>query len=164
MLRCPSCAFEFWQNSKPAVGALIVRTIDGQPHVLLTRRAIDPHKGKWDLPGGYLDNGELPEDGLAREMREELGAEIARPRLFTVGIDEYVREDVSEEARFVLGLYYLCELATEGPLVPADDVAEAAWAPLAGPFMDVAFPSNRAALALLRDTWGSEDKGNRGSA
>ena len=149
LLWCPSCAFEFWQNSKPAVGALVVRVVDGRPQVLLTRRGIEPHKGMWDLPGGYLENGEEPEAGLARELQEELGTSIARPRLFTMGIDEYPRDDIAAEARFVLSIYYRCEIPADALLTAADDVAEAAWFPLGRPPAAMAFASNRRALEEL---------------
>jgi ADP-ribose pyrophosphatase YjhB (NUDIX family) len=148
---CRSCGFEFWQNSKPAVGALIVRSREGVQEILLTRRAIDPYKGLWDLPGGYLDNGEHPEDGLRREIGEELGTTVLGVRLFSLGVDEYLRLDVAEEARFVLGLYYRCEIPADASLVPADDVAEAAWFPLAALPAEIAFASNRRVLQELRE-------------
>ncbi|MGO9308811.1 MAG: NUDIX hydrolase [Spirochaetia bacterium] len=156
LLPCPSCGFEFWQNSKPAVGALVVRVVDGRPQVLLTRRGIEPHKGMWDLPGGYLENGELPEAGLARELQEELGTRISRPRLFTLGIDEYPRDDVAQEARFVLSIYYRCEIPDDARLTVADDVAEAAWVPLERQPAGMAFGSNMRALAELRAAWEAE--------
>jgi ADP-ribose pyrophosphatase YjhB (NUDIX family) len=148
--RCASCGFEFWQNSKPAVGALIVRAEGSRHRVLLARRGIEPHKGMWDLPGGYLENGEAPADGLARELREELGADIAEPRFFAADIDEYPREDVAEDARFVLSLYYRCALVGEPTLTPADDVAEAAWFFLDDLPADIGFAAIRRALSALR--------------
>ncbi|MGA2380315.1 MAG: NUDIX domain-containing protein [Spirochaetia bacterium] len=156
LLLCSSCGFEFWQNSKPAVGALIIRIVDRQPQVLLTRRGVEPYKGMWDCPGGYLENGELPEAGLARELVEELGVHIVRPRLFSLGIDEYPRDDVAEEARFVLSLYYRCEISADAHLAAADDVAEAAWFPLDQPPAKMAFASNRRALDELRAAWEAE--------
>jgi ADP-ribose pyrophosphatase YjhB (NUDIX family) len=104
----------------------------------------------WDLPGGFLDNGELPEAGLARELVEELGVRISRPRLFSLGIDEYPGEDVAQEARFVLGLYYRCDVPPDAVIAAADDVAEAAWFPLDRPLEKIAFASNRRALEELR--------------
>ena len=38
--------------------------------------AIEPEKGRLDLPGGFVEVGEHPRDGLAREAREELGVEL----------------------------------------------------------------------------------------
>ena len=149
MVRCDACRFEFWQNSKPAVGAVAVSTIGGEPHVLLTRRGIEPHKGMWDLPGGYLDNGEHPEHGLLRELAEELGTTAANLRLCKVDINEYPRDDVAEEARFVLSLYYLCDIPPDADLSPADDVVEAAWFPLSALPDAIAFPAERRLLFAL---------------
>jgi ADP-ribose pyrophosphatase YjhB (NUDIX family) len=163
MLTCTECRFEFWQNSKPAVGALIVRTNSERPSLLLTRRGIEPHKGTWDCPGGYLENGEHPEEGLARELREELGVTIARPRLLTVAIDEYPRNDVAEEARFVLSLFYCCDIPADALLVPADDVAEAAWYPLHGPLPPIGFPGTVHALSVLMEVLRRETASGTGS-
>jgi ADP-ribose pyrophosphatase YjhB (NUDIX family) len=112
----------------------------------------------WDCPGGFLENGELPEDGLARELQEELGIQVARPRLFSSGIDEYPRDDGAEEARFVLSLYYRCEMAPDARPAAADDVAEFTWFPLDEPPEGMAFASNRRALRELRSAWESETK------
>ncbi len=164
LLACGACGFEFWQNSKPAVGACVVRLIDGEPRVLLTRRGIDPYRGMWDFPGGFLINGERPEAGLAREMREELNVSIARPRLMAAEVDEYLREDVAEEARFVLGLYYRCEIPEDAVPTPGDDVTEARWFPLADLPARIAFESNRRALEVLRSAVAAERPGQEPSA
>jgi len=149
-LYCGSCTFEFWQNSKPAVGAIIVRKVGGKPHVLLTRRGIEPYKGMWDLPGGFLNNGEHPEEGLTRELREELGTSPLGSRFLTVEIEEYPRMDVAEEARFVLSLFYLCEIPEDAVLTPMDDVVDAAWFPLEELPDGIAFAANQRAFEAFR--------------
>jgi len=146
---CARCHFEFWQNSKPTVGALVVREVAGGPQVLLTRRAIEPYKDFWDVPGGFLHNGERPNDGLIRELQEELHVTVSVGDLIAAEIDEYPREDVAEEARFVLSLYYRCDLDAGAPLVPSDDVVEARWFPLSALPQRLAFTANRRALARL---------------
>jgi ADP-ribose pyrophosphatase YjhB (NUDIX family) len=144
MLLCPSCGFEFWQNSKPAVAAVVIQTRDARPHLLLTKRGIEPYKGQWDLPGGFLNNGEQPVDGLTRELDEELGVRPSLPpALIHADIEEYPRDDMAAEARFVLSLFYRCDLPEGTLLVPADDVVEAAWFPLDALPADIAFPVNR---------------------
>lgn len=156
VLVCRSCGFHFWLNSKPAVGALITRRIAGAWHVLLTRRGIDPYKGMWDAPGGFLGNGERPEDGLARELREELGVEIFRPRFLTSQVDQYVRDDIAEQARFVLSVFYQCDIPEDARLVPADDIVEAQWFALDALPADLAFEANQKALDVLRQSIADE--------
>ena len=74
-LVCDNCAFIFYQNSKPCAEALVLR--DGK--VLLAQRAVEPFHGAWDIPGGFLENGEHPQDGVVRELREETGLERSSP-------------------------------------------------------------------------------------
>jgi ADP-ribose pyrophosphatase YjhB (NUDIX family) len=147
---CGGCGHEFWLNSKPCVSALIVRAEGPRQYVLLTRRGIAPFRGRWDIPGGYLRNGEPPEAGLARELAEELSAPLLEPRLAAIEIDEYLRDDVPREARFTFNVFYLCTLPVDIQLKPADDVTEARWFLLSEVPADLAFPSNRRALARLR--------------
>ena len=151
-LFCGSCTFEFWQNSKPAVAAIILRNAGGKPHVLLTRRGVEPYKGMWDLPGGFLNNGEHPEEGLKRELSEELGTNPLRGRFLTMEIEEYPREDVAEEARFVLSLFYVCEIAKDAELTPMDDIVDVAWFPLHELPEGIAFAANQRAFEALGKT------------
>ncbi|HUI71279.1 MAG TPA: NUDIX hydrolase [Spirochaetia bacterium] len=152
VLVCPSCDFHFWLGSKPAVAAILLRTAGGNPQILLTRRGIEPYKGEWDLPGGFLGNGEKPEEGLARELREELDVAVSNPRFFVAEIDQYNREDIATQARFVLSIFFLCDIPADTKFVPADDVVEAAWFPLDLLPAELAFDCNRRALLKLRAT------------
>jgi len=157
LLLCPSCGFQFWQNSKPTVGALITRVRDGRPHVLLSRRGGPPLAGSWDLPGGFLANGEPPVDGLVRELKEELGVRsVRRVRLMSVDIAEYRSDEGAEEARFVLPMYYRCEIDLDAPIVASDDVAELRWFPLDGLPADMAFAADVRALRDLARQWSAE--------
>src|SRR5438128_474949 len=56
-------------------------THDTQGRLLLVRRAHDPGKGLWSLPGGRVDPGETDADALAREMFEETGLNVEAGRL-----------------------------------------------------------------------------------
>jgi len=71
-LVCPSCGYIAYENPKVVVGSVVVA--DGS--VLLCRRAIDPRRGFWTLPAGYLEQGETVEEGAIREAWEEARAAI----------------------------------------------------------------------------------------
>lgn len=70
---CADCGFVAYENPKIIVGSVVV----SGGKVLMCRRAIDPRKGFWTLPAGYMELGETPEEGAAREAREEAEADIA---------------------------------------------------------------------------------------
>jgi ADP-ribose pyrophosphatase YjhB (NUDIX family) len=121
---CPACGFVAYRNSKPTAGAVVVR--DGK--VLLAKRAIEPHKGAWDIPGGFLHHGEHPEEGIVRELREETGLEIRPVRLIGIYIDVYGDEGPTDDPDAILNIYYEAEIISGDP-APTDDVAELAWFP-----------------------------------
>ncbi|MEO8511001.1 MAG: NUDIX domain-containing protein [Chloroflexota bacterium] len=83
---CERCGWRWYRNPKPAAGTLVewVRSGGAEPSVLLLRRAVEPGSGDWDLPAGYLDPGESPEEAAMRETREEAGFEVELLRLIGV--------------------------------------------------------------------------------
>jgi ADP-ribose pyrophosphatase YjhB (NUDIX family) len=118
--RCPFCGRSWYRNSSPAVGVVIVR--DGK--ALVTVRAQEPEKDRIDLPGGFLEVGEHPVDGIMREVREELGVEIEivgapfLPETHTYGPD----------GGYVLPIGFRASIVRGEPS-PSDDVAEVRWIP-----------------------------------
>jgi ADP-ribose pyrophosphatase YjhB (NUDIX family) len=112
--RCPACGSVYYANSAPAVEGLLER--DGK--VLLTKRAIEPRRGLWDLPGGFLEEGEEPLVGLRREFREETGLDVRPVEWLGTHLEPY-------DNYFVLGLTWL--VAADGDPRAADDVEELAW-------------------------------------
>lgn len=67
---CDNCGFVYYFNPSAAVACFIR---DAQGRVLVARRAHEPAKGMLDLPGGFVDNGETPEQAVRREVWEETG-------------------------------------------------------------------------------------------
>lgn len=117
--QCSKCGFRFYQNSKPCVVGIAVKRIEGE--ILLTRRGISPFKGCWDLPGGFLRNGEKPEQGLKREVREELGVGCEIEEFFEIFVDTYGAHTV-----FTFNVCYIISITGE-EITPMDDVEDAAW-------------------------------------
>jgi ADP-ribose pyrophosphatase YjhB (NUDIX family) len=117
---CAACGSEYYANSAPCVCALVE---DADGRLLLGRRAIEPDRGKWDVPGGFLDEGETPFDGLRRELREETGLDGAPGRFVGAWMDVY---GDAPDAVATLNLYFEVHVVDAGP-VAADDVAELAW-------------------------------------
>ncbi len=69
---CIECGFIFYQGPKLAAATVVIR--DGQ--VLLNQRDIQPGRGLWSFPSGYVDIGETVEDAAIREAREETGLAV----------------------------------------------------------------------------------------
>jgi len=140
-LVCMSCGYTFWMNSKPTVSVLIIQ----KGKVLLIRRAIHPYKGYWDAPGGFLDVHEAPEQGMRREMREELNIKIIRPTLLGIYLGLYP----SKPLQATFNVYFVAT-HYRGALRPQDDVASFAWHPLRRLPKKIAFANNRLALRDLQ--------------
>jgi ADP-ribose pyrophosphatase YjhB (NUDIX family) len=70
---CAECGHIDYQNPKVIVGTVVAR----DDRILMCRRAIEPRRGFWTLPAGYLELGETLEEGAAREAMEEASASIA---------------------------------------------------------------------------------------
>lgn len=119
VLACSTCGFQFYQNSKPTASVFFE---DGQGRILLVRRAVNPKKGWWDSPGGFLENGEDPLRGLRREMREELGVPVMKPRFLGIYMDTYVHGYRAS----TLNIIYVARIG-RGTLKPMDDVDECRW-------------------------------------
>ena len=105
------------------VGAVIV---DGD-RVLLARRAHEPSKGEWTLPGGVVEIGERLTDAVVREVREETGLEIDVGPVVEVLDRVQSGQDGRVEFHFVI-VDYLCR-PVAGSLAAATDAADARWVP-----------------------------------
>lgn len=117
---CPACGFVHYAHSAPTASAL---PEDGEGRVLLARRAVEPDAGKWDIVGGFLEEGEHPLEGLQRELREETGLDV-EPREFLVAtVDRYGK---TEDAPYTLNLVWTARVSGGEPEA-ADDVAELRW-------------------------------------
>ncbi len=143
-LVCKDCGFVAYENPKIVVGVVAA----WRDEVLLCRRAIDPRKGFWTLPAGYLELHETAAEGARREAWEEARAELEIDQLLAV----YAIPRISQ-----IQLIYRAALVT--PEVSAGPETEEldlfSWARI--PWDDLAFPSVRWALDHYRDASGQRD-------
>ncbi len=80
---CTLCHTVHYENPLNVVGTVPVWGDSGD-QVLLCKRNIEPRRGKWTLPAGFMELGETTAQGAARETDEEAGAEYEMQDLFTV--------------------------------------------------------------------------------
>ena len=80
---CTACATVHYENPLNVVGTVPVWGEDGE-QVLLCLRNIEPRRGKWTLPAGFMELGETTAEGAHRETIEEAGATIEMGPLFTL--------------------------------------------------------------------------------
>jgi ADP-ribose pyrophosphatase YjhB (NUDIX family) len=113
-LVCGDCGEHYYANSIPGAQGILER--DGR--VLLARRGLEPRRGHWDLPGGFLHETESVTDGLRREFLEETGLEIEPVELMRIDVEPYA-------GRYVFSVTWI--VRAEGEPVAADDVDELRW-------------------------------------
>lgn len=145
LYHCPACDLHFFPNTASAVGVFL---LDPDRNLLLLKRARDPAKGKLALAGGFIDPGESVEQALRREVREEVGLEVAHPRFLTSAPNRYTYRDVTYD---VLDLFFTAEVPDLRKADARDEVDGLVILPLEKVDPDsLAFPSLRVALAALR--------------
>jgi NAD+ diphosphatase len=115
--KCTDCSFNYYVNSSAAVAVLL---FNAKGELLLTRRAIEPHFGKLDLPGGFIDPMESGEQAALREIQEELGIQIHSLRYFGSFPNEYIFSGYSV---FTLDLAFLAKTENLSEMKAMDDVA-----------------------------------------
>lgn len=113
---CPNCDHTVYFDPKVAVVVLILKG----DHVLLVKRANDPRKGFWTLPGGFVDAGEDPRAAASREAREETMLDVQIDRL----LDVYYTPDDGGLADIVIA--YTASV-NGGTVHAADDAESAEW-------------------------------------
>lgn len=92
--------------------------------VLLVRRAQEPLKGEWSLPGGVVELGEGLEMAVAREVFEETGLQVEVVKVVEV-LSSIVREESAVRYHYVI-VDFLCRV-NGGTLVSGSDVSEVRW-------------------------------------
>lgn len=140
-LTCASCGFVAYENPKIVVGSVVAE--DGR--VLLCRRAIEPRRGFWTLPAGYMELAETVEEGARREAWEEARARIALEGLLAI----YSIARIGQ-----VQMLFRARLAEPGFEAGPEslEVRLFAWEEI--PWGEIAFPTVHWALQRWRDTAG----------
>lgn len=129
---CSACRFVFYLNPKVVAGTILEQ--DGR--ILLTRRAINPGRGLWTFPGGFVDFGETATDAALRETYEETGLQAELTGL--LGVYSYPGAPVI--------IVYQARV-TGGTLTACNENDALEWMkPSEIPWTALAFPSTREAL------------------
>ena len=132
-LVCSKCSFIFYLDPK-LVACVLVESGD---RIALLRRGISPQKGKWVVPGGYVDRGEKVSAAAIRETGEECGLKIDIKHLF--GVYSYT-------GQVEVMIFYVAEVL-DGDLTEGDETREAKWfGPAEIPWDQLAFQSTADAL------------------
>lgn len=116
-IRCADCGYVLFLNCAAAVAG-IVETIGG---ILLVRRSASPKRGYFDLPGGFVNNGESLESALKREIREELNIEVTDLRYFASFPNTYLYRRVTY---FTADAFFICRLSDPRSLRAQEEIAE----------------------------------------
>src|SRR5712691_89287 len=148
-VRCAACGTEHWENAKPCAGVLVT---DAGGRLLLLRRANEPWRGRWDIPGGFCDADEHPMATAAREAREETGFEAEVTGFLGLWLDRYPDPSEPDHPTMTLNAYYHAIPGAEVGRPDDAETAEIGWfAPDALP-AETAFPHHaEAVLAAWRE-------------
>jgi ADP-ribose pyrophosphatase YjhB (NUDIX family) len=141
---CPTGHFVHYVNPATTTFAFI-EGADGT--FLALRRAHEPCAGEWDLPGGFIEAGESPDDSLLREIAEETRLEVEIVGVIGAYSGRYGTGGT--EGKHTVDIGYHCRV-TGGELQISEEKSEAAWVSLAD-FPEPAFEGERRALAALRE-------------
>lgn len=125
---CASCGEIHYQNPKMVVGC--VATHGDQ--VLLCRRAIEPRRGLWTLPAGFMENGETSAAAAARETHEEACAQVEIGDLFSLVDVPHISQ---------VHLFYLGRLTSPAHSAGTESLETALFTEREIPWEDIAFRS-----------------------
>lgn len=134
---CDACGFIDYVNPRIVVGSVV----EHEGRFLMCRRSIEPRRGFWTLPAGFMEQGETTEDGAKREAREEANAEIViRDLLAIYNIPRISQVQLMYRATLARPEFSAGEESLEVALFAWDDI----------PWQELAFPSVYWALTQYR--------------
>lgn len=147
---CSQCNYRVFENLNATGSGLIMR--ENHQEILLVQRAIEPHKGMWDIPGGFCNPNEHPSETVQRELQEELGVRVEFEKLW--GVYAPVAYLFQNRTQYNCDIFYLGYIVSGEPQ-PADDVADFKWFKLSNipDTSKIAFSSAQKALQELQENF-----------
>lgn len=140
-VKCGECHISHWRNPKPCAGALVSH----KGKLMLTRRAIEPYRGMWDIPGGYSDFGEHPQQTARREVFEETGLIIEITGLAGMWMDHYGPVEDEDLRVSTLNIYFHALLeGDDRQNQDLSEIAEIGWFSPEELPRGIAFPAHEA--------------------
>ncbi|MFW6370284.1 MAG: NUDIX hydrolase [Bacteroidota bacterium] len=106
----------YFVNPAAAVAAIIT---DSNNHILFTKRAQEPFKNTWDLPGGFVDPNETAEEAVDREVKEELSIHIQSKSYYRSYWNHYFYGGVTY---YTLDMAFLCQVNNFQNLKTSDEI------------------------------------------
>lgn len=143
---CDRCAVPIYENPVPATCLV---TIDDQQQLLLVKRSVDPKKGWWCLPGGFMELQESPEECGLRELAEETGLTGKIDMLLGVTSNHSTSYDTVMMTGFLVRSY-------KGNLYAGDDADEARWFKY-DDLPEIAFDSHKKFIKLYYCAYANTD-------
>lgn len=125
----------------PAVTAFAL--IERDWRYLVLQRSQEPYLGRWELPGGFVEQGETPAEGVRREIFEETGLRIEAPSIIGAYTSRY-----GDDGKWTVDVAFHCQ-ALPGELSLSAESSHAAWVSI-GQMPRLAFAGERSAFAEFK--------------
>ena len=133
---CPACHYIYFTDPKVGVGVMVTR----EGRILLVRRAMNPEKGKWSIPAGFLDYGEDPVVTAEREVLEETNLHVSITGL----VDVYYNQEALHQGGASIFILYRAHIV-DGDIRAGDDADKAEFFSV-DDLPELAFASTRDAI------------------
>lgn len=121
--QCPKCHKYYFFNAKPTVTVIVSNDKD---EILLTKRAREPFKDWWDLPGGFVEEDESLEQAAQRELEEETGLKIGQLQYVGSVAEDYHFEG---EIFSIVAAIFTGKVPGDAKVTVADDVIDYVFVP-----------------------------------
>ena len=149
-LSCVRCGFVNYRNARPTATALVI----WKNKLLLAQRQKkgDPFLGWWDLPGGFIDQGETAEEAMTRELKEELGISLKNKKFFRTFSGTYPS---ITDPFYVLTVVFIVRIGNSNhvELIDKEELGSFKWFDKKELPRKIAFDSNQKVIKEFLKIW-----------